>query len=145
MLITNIINPWKDLKTVYEKVSIIVPTMAGRCRYLPYLIKSLSVQESRPYEVIIVAKKVDTSLVERVVSGKGFRTTVIKQERGYFTDALNIGKSEAKGDLAVFTDDDDAIVPKNWLKTYHTLHEKYGHKVACISSRDILLDITKKM
>ena len=121
-----------------KKVSIIVPSVNEH--YLPYLISSLERQTRKPYELIIVAKGFDPKLAEGLCSGLDFKSIVIEQREGAFTQALNIGKSEAKGDLLIFADD-DIIAPPEWVETYIMLHEFYGSRVACVSSRERYYDL----
>jgi glycosyltransferase involved in cell wall biosynthesis len=127
-----------------HKISVIIPTIDRCYQYLPYLIKSLSVQSTAPYEVIIVVKKMDLKFIEKMCSGKGFKFTIIDQQMGAFTHALNIGKLAAKGDLIIFTDD-DAIAPNDWIEKYIKLHKKFGPTVACVSSRDLLFNLNKRV
>jgi len=68
------------------------------------------------------------------------KCVIIEQSEGYVTHALNMGKSEASGDLVIFTDDDAIAFPK-WVERYIKLHQMYSSNVACISSRDIYIDL----
>jgi hypothetical protein len=50
-----------------------------------------------------------------------------------------LGKKEAKGDIAIFADD-DVIPPRKWVERYIKLHTIYKH-VAGVCSRDIYVDL----
>jgi len=119
------------------RASIVVPSRG--CKYLEYLLKGLRGQSVKPYEVVIVIKECNTKAVESLCVEYGLPCIIIEQLSGYVTHALNIGKKEAKGDIAIFTDD-DAIPLKKWIEKYIKLHRKY-HNVAGISSRDLYLDL----
>jgi len=123
------------------KVSIIVPTV--NARYLNYLIDSLQRQESKPLELIVVVKGFDPRYVENLCSGIGFKSVVIEQRVGAFTNALNIGKSEAQGELLIFADD-DIIAPSDWVGNYLKLHHLAGQDVACVSGREKYYDLQSR-
>lgn len=120
------------------RVSVLIPATSHL--RLRYLLSSLSRQTQRPYEVIIVLKNADVNYVEGVCTERALRCTIIEQTHGYFTHALNLCKKEASGEIAVFTDD-DAIALSSWIKRYVKLHKNYGNNVACISSRDLYLNL----
>jgi len=103
----------------------------------------LSKQTAKPYEVIIVSKDVDSKRIEEICARNMFRYIIIEQTKGYFTHALNLGKKEVTGDIAVFTDD-DAIAPPYWIERYIKLHQIYVDDVACISSRDLYIDLNSR-
>ena len=69
---------------------------------------------------------------------------MIKQENGYFTHALNIGKNKALGNVIVFTDD-DVILPRNWTKKYEDYFSSLEEKYAGLCSRDIWIDESKNL
>jgi len=123
----------------FGKVSIIIPTVNEH--YLSYIISSLKKQTKKPYELIIISKGFDPKLAEGLCSKLDFKYTVIEQRKGGFTQALNIGKSEAKGNLLIFADD-DIIAPPDWVEKYIKLHEFYGSIVACISGREQYYDLS---
>jgi glycosyltransferase involved in cell wall biosynthesis len=118
------------------KASVIVPsTDYSR---LKNFLSHLSRQIVKPYEVILVLKGINPNqVIERIQSVS--KCIIIEQTKGYFTSALNLGKKEVTGDIAIFTDD-DALAPPRWIEKYVKLHKVYGNKVACISSRDLYLD-----
>jgi glycosyltransferase involved in cell wall biosynthesis len=119
------------------KVSFIVPSKG--CRYLKYLLHGLRGQSTRPYEVIIVVKECDVRAVENLCRELDLPGIIIEQRQGYFTHALNIGRREARGDIAIFTDD-DAIPLRKWIERYIEVHRLYP-EIAGISSRDIYVNL----
>jgi glycosyltransferase involved in cell wall biosynthesis len=119
------------------KVSIIVPSKG--CAYLSFLMRALRDQTIRPSEVILVVKSCDLRSVESLCDKFSLSCVIIEQRKGYVTHALNIGKSEAGGDLILITDE-DAIPLKGWVERYIELHTAYPY-IAGISSRDIYLDL----
>jgi len=121
-----------------DRVSVVVPTTD--IERLEYLIKSLSTQTLRPYEVVIVAKNVDVVSLENICERHDLRCVILEQVEGFFTRALNMGRKAASGDIVLFTDDDAIALPK-WVERYVKLFEVYGSKVGCISSRDIYIDL----
>jgi glycosyltransferase involved in cell wall biosynthesis len=121
-----------------DRVSVVVPAMS--CSRLEYLLSSLSKQTTKPSEVIVVFKGTDLERIDRICGRNMLKCTIIEQREGYFTHALNLGKEEATGDIIVFTDD-DAIAPPHWIERYIKLHQTYGDGVACISSRDLYVDV----
>jgi glycosyltransferase involved in cell wall biosynthesis len=119
-------------------VSVVVPST--NYSYLKHLLSSLSRQTLRPYEVVIVVKGFNSRHIEELCTSSNLRCVVIEQTRGYFTHALNLGKRRASGDIVVFTDD-DAIAPPKWIERYVKLHQMYRDNIACVSSRDIYIDL----
>jgi glycosyltransferase involved in cell wall biosynthesis len=123
---------------VFEKISVVVPTT--NVERLRYLAKSLSTQTLKPWEVVVVAKNVNTISVERLCEDNGLRCVVLEQREGFFTRALNMGRKVASGDIVLFTDDDAIALPK-WVERYVKLFKAYGDRIGCISSRDIYVDL----
>jgi len=118
------------------KVSIIVPSKG--CKYLRYLLRGLRGQSVKPYEVILIVKECNVRAVENLCRELNLPSIIIEQRQGYFTHALNIGKREVRGDIAIFTDD-DAIPLRKWIERYIEMHELYPD-IAGISSRDIYVN-----
>lgn len=123
--------------TNHLKTSIVVPSKGGY--YLKYLLTALKNQHVRAYEVILIIKDCNLKAVEQLCKDNDLNSIIIEQHDGYFTQALNIGKKVASGDILIFTDD-DAIPPKKWIETYVQLHIKYA-RIACFCSRDIYIDL----
>ena len=121
------------------KVSIIVPSKG--CKYLKYLLRGLRGQSIKPYEVILVIKECDVKAIENLCRELDLLSIVIEQKQGCFTHALNIGKEEARGDIAIFTDDD--VIPlRKWIERYVEMHVLYPD-IAGISSRDIYVNLNE--
>lgn len=120
------------------KVSIIVPSKG--CKHLDHLLSSLRKQTTKPYEVILVVKDCDIKAVEKVCLNHSLPCTIVEQQRGFFTTALNMGRREASGDIVLFTDD-DAIAPKGWIERYVRAFSSAPMDVGCISSRDVYVEL----
>jgi glycosyltransferase involved in cell wall biosynthesis len=119
------------------RISIVVPSKG--CEYIRYLFTGLRNQTINSFEAILVIKDCILKTVEKLCQENSLRCVVIEQKGGYFTHALNLGKKEAKGDVAIFTDD-DVIPPRKWVERYIKLHTIYKH-VAGVCSRDIYIDL----
>jgi len=120
------------------KASIVVSSKG--CEYLRYLLGGLRSQSYRSFEVILILKDCDLRVVESLCQDYSLNCIIIKQEEGYVTHALNLGKREAKGDITIFTDD-DAIPLQRWVERYVKLHYRFKD-VASISSRDVYVDLS---
>jgi glycosyltransferase involved in cell wall biosynthesis len=119
------------------KVSIVIPSKG--CAYLPFVLRGLKYQTTRPSEIILVTKECHIGFVENLCRDYSLPCILIEQRLGYFTHALNIGKREARGDIIIFTDDD--VIPlSTWIEKYIKLHTVY-RSAASISSRDIYIDL----
>ena len=119
------------------KASIVIPSKG--CLYLRYLLRALRDQSFKSFEVILVLKDCDSKSIEGLCQSYSLNCVIIEQKEGYFTHALNLGKKEAKGDIAIFTDD-DVIPPRKWVDRYIKLHTIYKH-VAGVCSRDIYINL----
>ncbi|MFZ8791248.1 MAG: glycosyltransferase family A protein [Thermosphaera aggregans] len=120
------------------KASIVVPSKG--CKDIRYLLRGLRSQSCRSLEVILVLKDCDLRVVESLCQSYSLNCVIIEQKEGNVTQALNMGKKEAKGDIAIFTDD-DAIPLQGWVERYVKMHYKFKD-VAGISSRDIHIDLS---
>ncbi|MEM3697184.1 MAG: glycosyltransferase family 2 protein [Candidatus Bathyarchaeia archaeon] len=102
-------------------VSIIIPTYK-RAHLLKYVLDGLLNQNYRDFEVLTVIKPSGDNS-EGVVKKykKCLNLKLIIQEKGYFTDALNLGLKHARGDVIAFLDD-DAIPLPNWLTEHIKLY-----------------------
>jgi glycosyltransferase involved in cell wall biosynthesis len=120
------------------KVSIVIPSKG--CEYIRYLFTGLRGQTINSFEVILVIKDCILKAVEKLCQDYSLNCVVIEQKEGNVTQALNMGKKEAKGDIAIFTDD-DAIPLQGWVERYIKLHHKFKN-VAGIPSRDIYIDLS---
>ena len=118
------------------KVSIVIPSKD--CEYIRYLFTGLRNQTINSFEVILVIKDCILKAVEKLCQDYSLNCVVIEQKEGNVTQALNMGKRGAKGDITIFTDD-DAIPLQGWVERYIKMHYKFRN-VAGISSRDIYID-----
>jgi glycosyltransferase involved in cell wall biosynthesis len=120
------------------KISIVVPSKG--CEYLRYLLKGLRSQSYKSFEIILILKDCDLRVVESLCQDYPLNCVILEQKEGNVTQALNMGKKEAKGDITIFTDD-DAIPLQGWVERYVKMHYKFKN-VAGISSRDIYIDLS---
>jgi glycosyltransferase involved in cell wall biosynthesis len=118
------------------RISIVIPSKG--CKYIKHLFTGLRDQTINSFEVILVIKDCILKAVEKLCQEYSLRCIVIEQREGYFTHALNLGKKEAKRDIAIFTDD-DVIPSRKWVERYIKLHTIYKH-FAGVCSRDIYLE-----
>jgi len=96
-------------------VSVVIPTFQ-RANLLGHVLNGLTNQSYGEFEVIIILKP-SRDGTETVINSyeKSLKIRLILQEKGNFTDALNIGLENASGDIIAFLDD-DAIPSPNWLQ-----------------------------
>ncbi|MCS7123548.1 MAG: glycosyltransferase, partial [Candidatus Aenigmarchaeota archaeon] len=118
------------------KVSIIIPSKG--CQFLEYTLKSLANQNHKPDEIVLILKNCELQKIEKICDELNLKVVLEEQKEGFFTHALNLGKSISTGDLLIFTDD-DVLTPQNWIENYIKYFSKYN--VASISSRDIYYDL----
>lgn len=121
------------------KISLIIPSKG--CKFLEYALRSLANQSLKPTEVILVLKDCEIKIIERLCSEFNLNFILEEQKKGFVTNALNLGKKIAIGDILIFTDD-DIIAPEKWIENYVKLFLKL--RVASISSRDVYYDLQKK-
>lgn len=122
-------------------VSVIIPSKGGE--YLEYTLRSLANQTIRPSEIILILKSCDISKIEIFCRELELNAIIKEQISGYFTAALNIGKSIANEDIIVFTDD-DIIAPVLWIENYLKLFNKITKRIGSLSGRDIYYDMRSK-
>lgn len=96
----------------------VVVTTYRRAWSIKYALESLVNQTRRPDEVIVVLKPSGdgTEQVLQQYEDK-LPLRIVVQERGNFTDAVEMGYKAATSDLVLFLDD-DAIAHGKWLKRY---------------------------
>lgn len=122
-------------------VSIVIPSKGGV--YFEYTLKSLANQTNKPDEVILVLKDCDVKKIENICEKFKLPCIIEEQKKGFFTDAMNIGKNLASGEIVIFTDD-DVILFNNWIQKYVELFRNYPENIGSISSRDIYYDLKMK-
>jgi glycosyltransferase involved in cell wall biosynthesis len=120
------------------KASIVIPSKG--CLYLRYLLRALRDQSLKSFEVILVLKDCDSKTVEGLCQSYSLNCVIIEQKEGNVTQALNLGKREARGDIILFTDD-DAMPLQKWVEKYVKLHTVF-RDIAGISSRDVYIDVS---
>lgn len=98
-------------------VSVITP-IYNRASFLPSLFESLSHQTSKEFEWIIVddGSKDDVRGAVEKFTGEGFDVKLYQKENGGKHTAVNMGISEAKGELTLILDSDDEL-PENAIAT----------------------------
>ena len=106
-------------------VSVIIPTYK-RAYTLKYVLEGLKRQTYRNFEVIVVFKPArdgTEEILERYRENLPLK--VIKQNKGYVTNAYNLGISLARGQIVAFLDD-DAVPYPDWLEEHVKIHSKYS-------------------
>ncbi len=98
-------------------VSVVIPTYK-RGHLLKHVLEALTNQTSEDFEVLMIVKPSGdgTEEVIKEYSVK-LKTRVIIQSQGYVVDALNLGLSNAEGEIIVFLDDDAMPFP-NLIQSY---------------------------
>jgi glycosyltransferase involved in cell wall biosynthesis len=88
---------------------------------LPYSLTSVDSQTRKPDEVLIVLKPSGDGSEDVI---RSFSTQLpiklVVQERGNFTDAVQMAIDNAKGDVILFLDD-DAVAEEKWVEKYENL------------------------
>jgi glycosyltransferase involved in cell wall biosynthesis len=98
-------------------VSVIIPTYK-RGHLLKHVLEALTNQTSDDFEVLVVLKPSGDGTEELIeLYSEKLKTKLIIQSHGYFLDALNLGISNAEGEIIVFLDD-DAIPFPNLIQSY---------------------------
>jgi glycosyltransferase involved in cell wall biosynthesis len=88
---------------------------------LPHSLASIASQTRKPEDVVIVLKPSGDGSEEVM---RSFSTQLpiklVVQERGNFTDAVQMAIDNAKGDVILFLDD-DAVAEEKWGEKYENL------------------------
>ncbi|MGB8779811.1 MAG: glycosyltransferase family 2 protein [Candidatus Bathyarchaeia archaeon] len=118
-------------------------TTYKRSDLLGYALEGLEKQTYSDFEVLVILKP-SGDKTEDVVKTyeKTLRIKLIKQEKGYFVDALNLGLEHAKGDIIAFLDDDAVPFP-DWLKNHVETYAK--SKVGGVAGNVIQTSLYKKL
>ncbi|AFZ70649.1 glycosyl transferase [Caldisphaera lagunensis DSM 15908] len=122
------------------KISVIIPTLCNE--FLLGALSSLENQKRKPDEVIVIYKC--NNIIEKLIDNIDLSMEFVKQEKGHVTNALNIGKNKASGDIIVITDD-DVILPKDWIKNYEIYFNSLKENYAGVCSRDIWINENKEI
>ena len=98
------------------RVSVVIVTYR-RAWSLGYALESL-VRQSRPPDEVVVVLKPSGDGSEEVLRQYQDKLPmrVIIQERGNFTDAVEMGYRSAAGDLVLYMD--DAVAHEEWVRRY---------------------------
>jgi len=108
------------------KVTVAIVTYK-RAWALPYSLGSIANQTRKPDEVVIVLKPSgdgSEDVIKKFTSALPIK--LILQERGNFTDALQMAIDNADGDLVLFIDD-DAVAEERWIEKYAALFENLSN------------------
>ena len=88
---------------------------------MPHSLASIVNQTRKPDEVVIVLKPSGDGSEEVI---RSFSTQLpiklVVQERGNFTDAVQMAIDNARGDVILFLDD-DAVAEERWVEKYENL------------------------
>lgn len=96
-------------------VSVLIPSY-NRALLIGHVLEALQRQSYSNFEVIVVLKPSGDGTEEVLKKfEKTLNVSLIIQEEGYVTDALNLGLEHAKGAIVAFLDD-DAIPHEDWLQ-----------------------------
>ena len=89
---------------------------------LPHSLASIASQTRKPDEVVIVLKPWGDGSEEVI---RSFSTQLpiklVVQEKGNFTDAVQMAIENARGDVILFLDD-DAVAEERWVEKYENLY-----------------------
>ncbi len=107
------------------EVTIAIPTYKTT-QSIFKLLSTIKEQSYQNFSVLIVYKEWPgcEEIISKIKDYKGLEIEVLKQDRGYFEEALNTIYRKADGEIVIHADD-DAWVSKNWVKDHAELHKKY--------------------
>ncbi|MBQ8279935.1 MAG: glycosyltransferase family 2 protein [Roseburia sp.] len=105
-------------------ISFLVPTLGTRYDELKRLLESLERQESKCFEVVVVAQG-NYEVVEELCFkyDDSFRIQYVRDERKGLSRARNCGLPYCKGDIVVLSDD-DCWYPKDAVKQIYQYFER---------------------
>lgn len=88
--------------------------------------ESLGTQSYKKFEVMIIYsdQKKQGITLDAIKESKTLSLSFVKQDRGFFEEALNTAYRKADGDIVIHTDD-DAIPSKNWIKEHIEFHMRW--------------------
>ena len=96
-------------------VSVLIPTYK-RAHLLRHVFDALVNQTYKDFDVVVILKPSGDKtedIIEKFT--KLLKIKMIIQEKGYFTDAINLGLKNASGEITAFLDD-DAIPFPDWIQ-----------------------------
>ncbi|MCW3995068.1 MAG: glycosyltransferase [Candidatus Bathyarchaeota archaeon] len=95
-------------------VTVVIPTYK-RADILSYLLDALGRQSYRDFDVVVVVKPSGDGTEQLLAQAKGFKVTLVIQNKGHIVDAYFLGVKNSTGKIVAFLDD-DAIPADNWLE-----------------------------
>jgi Glycosyltransferases involved in cell wall biogenesis len=102
------------------KVTVAIVTY-GRAWALPHSLASIVNQTRKPEDVVILLKPSGDGSEEVIKSfSSQLPIKLVVQEKGNFTNAVQMAIDNAKGDVILFLDD-DAVAEKRWVEKYKNL------------------------
>ena len=102
------------------ETSIIIPTLNEE-KYIGGILKDLSVQSYKDFEVIVV----DSSINNHTVNiAESFNVKILKSSRGTSVQR-NLGARIAQGKYLIFIDADIRLFDSNFLKKVNSRQQKY--------------------
>ena len=109
---------------VNPSVNVIIPTYKREDTIFK-LLDSLMLQSYRKFSVMLIYKpwRGYKEVFDRIKEYKDLDIQFIKQENGFFEEAVNTAYKKADGDIVIHTDD-DAWVYKNWIQDHIEIHTK---------------------
>ena len=113
-------------------ISIIVPIYNAE-KYIDRCVSSIVNQTFRDLEIILVNDgSVDNSLsICKLWENRDVRVRLFSQDNTGVSSARNLGIKNATGDLLMFLDSDDYMLPDMCDVMYNTLKEKNADLVIC--------------
>ena len=107
------------------EVTIAIPTYKTNSSIFK-LFNTIKKQSYQNFSVLIVYKEWPgcEETISKIKGYKNLDIEVLKQDQGYFEEALNTIYRKADGEIVIHADD-DAWVSKNWVKDHVKLHKKY--------------------
>jgi glycosyltransferase involved in cell wall biosynthesis len=90
------------------------------------LLNTIKKQSYQNFNILIIYKEWPgcEGTISKIKKYRDLRIEVLKQDQGYFEEALNMIYRKADGEIVIHTDD-DAWISKNWVKDHVELHKKY--------------------
>lgn len=124
-------------------ISVIIPTH-NRAEFLMDVLESVYCQTRKPFEIIVVDDGSTDNTREAV--SKSFKDVdYIHQKNSGPAAARNAGIARARGDVIVFLDDDDLLLPKAFELTVGRLESKIGFEIDIVSGLIMRVENIKKI
>lgn len=109
------------------EVTIVLPVYKMK-RIVFKLLDSLLLQSYSKFNVMVIYKRWDRhkEILDKIETYKKLSISLVKQDEGFFEEALNTAYRKVDSEVAINTDD-DAHVSKNWIKDHVELHVKHAN------------------